>query len=307
MKKFITILLVVFSMPAFAWQQTDVIQLVIPFPPGGSTDTIGRIIAEGLQTQTNANIIVVNRPGAGGAIGTNAVIDAKPDGHTILLTGTSFLFNRLQNTDGANYDLNKSLAHVGTIGTVPNHIYAQQKFETVLFKDIVKNLKKGQVYSWGVTNPGAEFTAKLLELKLGVKLHIIPYKGSAPAIVDLAGGHIDFVIDSGSSGAASAAVDGKRIFLIATLNPKNESSSTVDSVVAGVVTRSWFGLSLPKDTRRDIVSYYNTALNKVLANPVIKEKLVKNSVTPTPGTPESFKDLINADFQKYEKISNSSK
>jgi tripartite-type tricarboxylate transporter receptor subunit TctC len=304
MKKIIAIFLFAFSASVFAWQPKDTVQLVVPFPPGGSTDIIGRIVAEGLQAQTNATVIVVNRPGASGAIGTNSVIEAKSDGHTLLLTGTSFLFNRLQNTAGSDYNLTRSLAHVGLIGTVPNHLYAHKKFENVKFTEVIKNLKQGQVYSWGVTNSGAEFTAKLLESKLGVKLNIIPYKGSAPAIVDLAGGHIDFVFDSGSSGAAVAAVDANRIFLFANLNSKKDSSNTVDSVVPGVITQSWFGLSLPKDTDRQTVLYYNSALNKVLTNPTIQDKLTKILVSIKPGTPEAFVDLINADFQKYSKIAN---
>jgi hypothetical protein len=173
-----------FSLSASAWQPKDTVQLVIPFPPGGSTDVIGRIVAEGLRSQGVSNILVVNRPGAGGVIGTNSVIEDKADGHTILLTGTSFLFNRLQNTPGANYDLTKSLTHIGLIGTVPNHLYSRKGLDQVSLKEIIKQTKQGKSYSWGVTNPGAEFTAQLIEAQLGVKLNIIPYKGSAPAITD---------------------------------------------------------------------------------------------------------------------------
>jgi tripartite-type tricarboxylate transporter receptor subunit TctC len=307
MKKIIAACLLTFSFSALAWQPTDTVQLVIPFPPGGSTDVIGRIVAEGLRAQGVPNIVVVNRPGAGGVIGTNSVIEAKPDGHTILLTGTSFMFNRLQNTPGANYDLTKSLAHVGLIGTVEFHLYAREGLSKLSLKTIIENTRRGQQNSWGTTNPGAEFTAQLLEAQLGVKLNIVPYKGSAPAIMDLAGGHIDFVIDTGSSSAAVAAVDAKKIKLLAVFEPKNNSANTVDAVVPGVVARGWFGLSLPKGVDNRTVIYYNKILNQVLIDPVVKEKLTKVNVNVKGGTPQMFSDFIESDYRKYLKISDVTK
>jgi tripartite-type tricarboxylate transporter receptor subunit TctC len=307
MKKIIAICLFAVSLSVSAWQPTEPVQLVVPFPPGGSTDVIGRILAEGLRAQGVTNIVVVNRPGAGGVIGTNAVIDARPDGHTILLTGTSFLFNRLQNTPGANYDLTKSLAHVGLIGTVPNHLYVREGLGNLSLKTIIDNTRRGQQNSWGVTNPGAEFTAQMIEAQLDIKLNVIPYKGSAPAITDLAGGHIDFVIDSGSSGTATAAVDTKKIKLLAIFESKKDSADTVDAVVPGVVTRSWFGLSLPRQTDPGVVAYYNRILNNALRDPTVVEKLNKMSVNIKSGTPQAFSDLIHSDYQKYVKVSNESK
>lgn len=307
MKKIIALCFFVVSLSVEAWQPKDTVQLIIPFPTGGSTDVIGRIIAEGLQNQGLITVVIVNRPGAGGTIGTNSVIESNADGHTILLTGTSFLFNRLQNTPGANYDLTKSLTHVGLIGTVPNHLYNREGLNNISLKEIIENIKQGKQYNWGVTNPGAEFTAQLIESHLGVKLNIIPYKGSAPAITDLSGGHIDFVIDSGSSGAAAAALSSKRINLLAVFEPKSEVNNSVDSVIPGVVTRSWFGLSLPKKTDVSIVNYYNHILNNALKDPITIEKLNRMYVNIKPGTPQSFINLIQSDYQKYVKFSNEPK
>ena len=307
MKKIIAICLFAVSISASAWQPTESVQLVVPFPPGGSTDVIGRIVAEGLRAQGVSNIVVVNRPGAGGVIGTNTVIEAKPDGHTILLTGTSFLFNRLQNTPGANYDLTKSLAHVGLIGTVPNHLYVREGLGKLSLKTIIENTQRGQQNSWGVTNPGAEFTAQMIEAQLGIKLNVIPYKGSAPAITDLAGGHIDFVIDSGSSGTATAAVDTKKIKLLAVFESKKDSADTVDAVIPGVITRSWFGLSLPRGADTQVVNYYNKVLNQALNDPTVKDKLNKMSVNVKGGAPQTFVSMIESDFQKYSKINSASK
>jgi tripartite-type tricarboxylate transporter receptor subunit TctC len=307
MKKIIALCLFAISLSASAWQPKNTVQLVIPFPPGGSTDVIGRIVAEGFHKQGISNLIVVNRPGANGLIGTNSVISAKPDGNTLLLTGTAFLFNKLQNTPGADYDLLNSLDHVGLIGTVPNNMYSREGLSHLTLKEIIQNTKEGQQYTWGVSNPGAEFTVQLIQARLGVKLNIIPYKGSAQVIADLVGGHIDFVIDSGSSSAAAAAVSGKRINFVATLESKANSSNTIDSVVPGVVTSSWFGLSLPKDTDSKIVSYYNRMLINVLRDPEVVEKLNNMSVNIKLGPPKVFTELIQSDNQKYSKLANASK
>jgi tripartite-type tricarboxylate transporter receptor subunit TctC len=307
MKKIIALCLFAVSLSAAAWQPKDTVQLIIPFPPGGSTDVIGRIIVEGLHKQGVANIVVINRPGANGVIGTNSVIESAADGNTLLLTGTSFLFNKLQNTTGADYDLFKSLTHVGLIGTVPNHMYSRNGLGSMPLKEIIQNIKRGQQYTWGVSNPGAEFTVQLLEARLGTKLNIIPYKGSAQAIADLVGGHIDFVIDSGSSSAAAAAVSGKRINLVAVLESKNSSANTIDAVVPGVVTASWFGLSLPKNADTKIVNYYNQMLNAALKDPAVVEKLNTMSVNTKAGPPQAFIDLIQLDYQKYLKLANESK
>jgi tripartite-type tricarboxylate transporter receptor subunit TctC len=306
MKKLITICLFAFAVTAHAWQPSGTVQLVVANPPGGSVDVLGRIVAEGFRTRGITNIAVVNRPGANGTIGTKYVLEAKPDGNTLLLTPTAFMLNRLLNAPGADYDVTKSISHVGLIGTVPIHVYARQGLANLTFKELIETVKQGKQYSWG-THAGTEFTAQLLESRLGKKLTIVPYKGSAPAIADLAGGHVDLVIDAGSSAMAHAAADSKRIKLMAVLEPKNDGIDTVDAVVSGVVTHSWFGLSLPKGANIDVVTYYNKLLNEVLNDPVVREKLIKLHVNIQPGTPQAFVNFIENEYQRYLKIADTSK
>ena len=296
-------LLLVISVPSWAWQPNDTVQLVVPFPPGGSTDVIGRIIAEGLQQHSVSNVIVVNRAGAGGVVGTNLVINSKPNGHTLLLTGTSFLFNRLLNTPGANYHVIKSMDHIGIIGTVPNYLYMNNNLKYRHFGEVVTDVKQGKDLSWGVTNPGAEFAAEMISQRLSRKIKIVRYKGSAPAIQDLAGGHIDFVIDSGSSAVAQASVDAGRTRVIANLEPRALGSGTVDEHLPGVVIYSWFGLSLPQGVDSKIVAYYNQILNKVLQDPITKQKLLKAGVNPVGGDPLRFINIISQDLHNYGNIS----
>ena len=303
MKNFFIALMLVISSPSWAWKPSDTVQIVVPFPPGGSTDVVGRIIAEGLQQQGISNVIVVNRAGAGGVVGTNSVINSKPDGHTLLLTGTSFLFNQLLNTPGANYNVVDSMNHVGIIGTVPNYVYMKSELKYRQFGEVVADIKKGKDLSWGVTNPGAEYTVAMISQSTGQKIKIVRYKGSAPAIQDLSGGHIDFVVDSGSSAVAQASVDAGRTRVIANLEPRSSSANTVDEHLAGVVTYSWFGLSLPKGSNPAAVLYYNQMLNNALKNSTIRQKLVNASVKPIGGDPLRFINLITQDLRTYEKIS----
>lgn len=299
MKKVFFACLMAFTTSVWAWTPTQQVSVIVPFPPGGSTDIIGRIVVDGLKAQ-GVDAVVVNKPGGGGIIGTKELLNAKPDGHTLLLTGTAFMFNHLQKNPGADYSVTQGVAFVGLVGTVPNHIYAKKELAGKSLVDILGDIKKGKSYTWGVTNSGAEYTAKLIAKQLGADLRIVPYKGSAPAIQDLMGGHIDLVVDSGSSKVAHGAKDSGQIKLLASLEAK-DSIDTVSQHLPGVVTRSWFGLSLPVGTNHTIVDFYNQRLNRVLIDSNYQSKLKDLFVQTKPGTPKDFQDLVIDDFQKYSK------
>lgn len=299
MKKLFLAGLLAFATSAWAWTPSQSVSVIVPFPPGGSTDIIGRIVVDGLKAQ-GIDAVVVNKPGAGGVIGTKELLSAKADGHTLLLTGTAFLFNNLENKPGAGYDIVNGVSYVGLIGTVPNHIYTKKDLGVNNLGDMLSEIKKGRSYTWGVTNSGAEFTVKLIAKQLGIDLRIVPYKGSAPAIQDLMGGHIDIVIDSGSSKVAHGAKEGGQIKLLASLEVR-DSIDTVNQHLPGVVTRSWFGLSLPPGTDPKVIEFYNQRLNKVLADPAHQSKLTDLFVQIKPGTPSDFQTLVKDDFVRYKK------
>jgi len=301
MKNLMFVLLIL-CFPAWAWTPQEDVQLVVPFPPGGSTDVVGRIVADGLGRQ-GIKVIVINKPGAGGSIGTNQVIESRGNGYTMLLTGTSFVFNKVNKSAGTDYDVSRDLVHVALIGTVENHVYANNRTVPENLVTVVENMQSGKRdYSWGITNPGAEFTARMIQDRVGRPLKIIPYKGSAPAVADLLGGHIDFVIDSGSSESAHASVKTGNTRLIATVNPKNDKQATLDQYLPGVVTQSWFGISLPRGATPDIVRFYEQAIQRMLQDSDIQRRL--NAVLLKNSGKINFSQLIENDFKKYSALAN---
>jgi len=298
-KLIITLVLATLCLQSHAWEPTQSVQFIVPMPVGGSSDVVARTIADGLKAQGIDNIVVVNKSGAGGAIGTNALLESKPNGHTIMFTGTAFMFNRLNQAPGADYDVVNSFSHVGLIGHVGQNVYARAGI-TENTATVVDNLRQGKKqYSWGTTNPGAEFVLKLMSKQLSVPLTVVPYKGSPQALSDLIGEHVDFIIDTPASPVLQASVDSGRIRLISTLEPRTESRNTMDQHIPGAVLYSWFGLSLPRGTDPDVVKFWNLALNRALRDPVIRSRLQKSQLVLRPGTPEQFTNLIDNDFKKF--------
>jgi len=303
MKKLLILLATItLASSCWAWQPKKEIELVVGFPPGGSTDLIARAMADGFNRQ-GIKTIVINRPGAGGSIATKQVIESRADGHVIMLTGTSFLFNYLLKSSGANYDPLTGLDHLRLIGTVENHIYANSINVTGDVKSVVTDLKsKSKNYSIGVTNPGAEFTARLIENRIGVALKLVRYPGSAQASTDLLGGHIDLVIDSGT-GMLSRLPDETRVRFLATVNAKTaDTRPTVDSVIAGIRTNSWFGMSLTAGSAPEIVKFYNELIVKTINDPKTRSAL--NDLGLAVSGKIDLHKVISEDLNRFAPISN---
>lgn len=270
------------------------VELIVPYAPAGSVDTIGRIIAEGFRQQ-GLDTVVLNKPGGLGVVGTRHVMNSPANGNIMLLTSTTFLFNHLQKIPGADYDLENGLSHVGLIGTALNVIYSRRTLQFDNFGVVVKQMQNGADYTWGTTNLGAEFTARLIASKARVDVRIVRYAGSQQAITDLIGGHIDFVIDSRASHIASSSAEANKINLVATTDVANK-------YLPGVLTRSWYGISLPPGADPKLVARYNSLLNQVLQDPKVKTQLENNHLSVTPEPTKKFVGLIEDEFKIYSPI-----
>jgi len=286
-----------------AWQPTKEIQLVVPFPPGGTTDIVARLVVKEMIKQ-GVPAIVVNRPGAGSAIGIKSVIVAAPDGQTLLLTGTSFMFNNILKNPGADYDVLASFVHVSLIGTTENHVYASTMSVTEPFSTVIKNTLNGShSYSWAATSPMAEFIAIMITSAANKAKPqvVVQYKGSSPAHLDLMGGHINFVIDAAGSDGAAAGISTGKTRQVATVNKAGAAETTLDQFIPGAVVQGFFGISVPAGTDANIVSYYKQLINRVLAAPDVQHKL--NSMLVNIGSSESdFAKLIENNYKKYSKM-----
>lgn len=302
MQKFLLLILLAVSTTAQAWQPTQPVQIIVANPAGGSTDTIARIIAEGMETRSRHRFIVVNRPGAQGVIGARHVMNSLPDGHTLLLTGTTFLYANLLAVPNADYDPVRGLTHVGLIGTVPTRLFARRGIDGDL-ASIVNQVRQGRDFTWGVTFAGAEFAARMIAQSTGKNINIIRYNGSTQAYADVMGGHVDFILDSGTGGAIQEAVQSGRVRLMSTLDSRDRVSDSLDSILPGIVNVGWFGLSLPSKTAPEVTKFYQDLLNEQLADSAIRNRLNQIMIqSPRSSSSERFSRIIEDDAKKFQPI-----
>jgi tripartite-type tricarboxylate transporter receptor subunit TctC len=278
------------------------LELIVPFPPGGGTDIIGRIIANGFSAY-NMDVVVINKPGAEGVIGTEQVVKSAADGKTMLLTGTSFLFNKLNKNSAVTYDLD-SLDHIFIIGWSPNYLYARSDLRQKTLKEILATTKKNpNAYNWGVTNAGAEFTVRLIEKQMGVKLNVIAYRGTAQGITDLIGKNVDLVIDGTPTPLIKAAIQTQRIRVVGSTESKSQSNISFERYIPNIRTSTWFGISFPKNTPEYTEAKINMLLNDMVTNPEIKEKLEKNDIRIVGGDLKKFPSWIHTEEKRYDALS----
>ena len=302
MKKLIIgLVLSICSICSYAWEPKEDITIVVGFPPGGSTDQIARIIADGF-LKKGFKTIVQNKPGAGSVIAAKHVMSSKPNGSVLLLTGTAFMYANLVGTVDADYDVVKGLTHLQNSGFVENHIFVNSNTVTGDLQTIIEDSASGRKsYSWGATNPGAEFTIRLIQERIKNQLTIVNYTGAAQAAPNLLGGHVDIIIDSGT-GPLSQGPSRPNIRFVGTANPKSaDPRDTIDRVLPGIITRSWFGLSLPVDTPMPVVLFYNNLMNQVMSDSVTKEQLQKLGLLVTPGI--SLEQVIKEDYNRFRHLS----
>jgi tripartite-type tricarboxylate transporter receptor subunit TctC len=257
MKKLLTLLLLL-STTAFAQ-----VQLVVPFPPGGPSDTAARNIAAGFNDY-GVEMIVVNKPGATGVLGTNYVAQSKPDGNTLLWGGASTnIFALINNSSGVQYTLS-SFDEVAMIVKLP----------TVLLENKDANHNPLKV---GYTNDVAKYAV----LKLYGEDRAVPYNGSAPALRDLMGGHIPFVIDTACP----------------TANTVQGSAASVVKLLPEYST--FYGIYAPAGTPTKILDKYNNVANQILNNPKYRQPYESCYGTVVGGTRQAFKRAVQLEYKQY--------
>jgi tripartite-type tricarboxylate transporter receptor subunit TctC len=284
------------------------IRLVVPFAPGGVTDTSGRVVAEALAKRLGQAIVVENKPGASGNIGTQGVAVSPPDGYTLVLgfDGTLVINPHVF----ANYPIDplKDLQPIGKIGDATLIIVAHPAFPAKKLADLIEYSKKQpNGVSYGTSGVGGtpHIAGELLAQRTGAKLVHIPYKGGGQAMTDALGGNIPLVYTA--IAGASSHVKAGRLVPIAVSSAKRDPSmpdvpTFIESGIADFEASSWVAILAPAKTPRAVVEKLNRELNAVLASPEIVEKLMTLGITATPGTPEKFAEQMKADLEKYGKV-----
>ncbi len=281
------------------------IRLVVPFTPGGVTDTSGRLIAEQLSKRLGQQVIVDNKPGASGNIGTQQVATAEADGYTLLLgfDGTMVINPHVFPKTG--FDTLKDFAPIGKIGDAVLILVAHPNFAAKSLKDMIA-LSKTQAggLSYGTSGTGGtpHIAGELLKQKTGANLVHVPYKGGGQALTDVLGGNIPLVYTA-IAGAIPHVKSGKLLPLAVSSSKRASSLPEVPTFIENGVTdfeaNSWVGLLAPAKTPRAILTRLNAELNAVLSDPEVKERLNGMGITASPGSAESFGAEMSRDLAKY--------
>jgi len=287
---------------------TKSVTLIVPFTAGGTTDIVGRLIAQKLTQMWGQSVVVDNRPGAGGNIGGALVAKAAPDGYTILLTSGSVVTVNPYLYREMGFDVKKDLAAVTNIATGPMVVVVNPKVPANSLKELIA-LAKAQPgkLNFGSAGQGSQvhMAGESFADAAGIQVQHVPYKGEALAYNDLIGGQIQLVV--GNIAAASAFVNSGQLRALA-VTSKERSKMLPDVPTAnesgfpGVDIAGWFGFMVPSGTPKDVVDKIYTDVAAVMKDPDMLSKLAGQGMTPVANTPEQFARQIADESQKWAEI-----
>ena len=286
---------------------TRQIVLIVPYAPGGTGDIVARAISDKLGAALGQSVVVENRAGATGSIGTRSVISAAPDGHTLLVGQTGEIAITPNWGKGAGYDATRDLAPVALATIVPLAMAAPGKAPYSTVKELIATAGQRAVSfgSSGTGTPG-HFAGEVLRLKTGSNMAHVPYKGASLALNDLLGGHTDFFF-SGFPAAAGHVAAGSLKLLAVSSGKRSAIAPDVPTVaeasgIAGFDITLWQGFFAPKDTPKEIVQRLNTEINRIILDPEVKPKLVDAGADVTPLSIEQFAAFTKAESDKFTAI-----
>ncbi len=302
---FLVVFLAAAAAPAQTWPSKPV-RYVVPFPPAGATDILARIIAEKLSGPLGQSVVVENRPGAAGNVGTEFVAKSAPDGYTILqLTVAQSISATLY--EKLNYGLEKDLIPVAMIALVPNVMIVNPSVPAKSVAEFIALAKSrpGRInFASSGSGTSIHMSAEMFKMLTGVNIVHIPYKGSGPALADLMGGQVDVMFDNLTSSIGLIRSGKLRALAVTTSTRYQELPDvpTVQETVPGYEATAWFGIVAPAGTPREVVMRINGEVNRALAHADVKEKLAQQGALARSWTPEEFGSFIHNEVVKWAKV-----
>jgi len=283
------------------------VRIVVPFPAGGGVDLTARTVGQKLSDYLGQQMVIDNRAGAAGTIGAENVAKSPPDGYSLLVAGPGsvavapLLFPKL------GYNPLKDLAPITMLVTMPYIIVMHPSIPAKNAKELIALAKAnpGQLnMASGGAGTGQHLAGELFNVMAGIKMVHIPYKGTAPAIADIMGGHADLTFSDPSvlpqlqSGRLKAiGVSGTKRY-----PPLPDVPTVAESGLPGFDALNWYPMMAPTGTPRDIIMRLNSDAIKALAAPDVKEKLMAQGLIPTPMTPEQLGQFIREDYERWAKV-----
>ena len=282
------------------------VKWVVPYAPAGTTDVLARIVAQWLTEKMGQPFIIENKPGAGNNLGTEAVVNAPPDGYTMLLVNPA---NGINATlyKGLSFNFMRDIAPVAGLVRTPNVMEVTNSMPVKTVAEFIAYCKanpgKINMASSG-SGTSVHLSGELFKFMTGCDMVHVPYKGAGPALIDLMGGQVHVLFDNLPSSAGH--IKSGRLRALGVTSEQREPSlpnvPTVGDTVPGYEATAWFGIGMPKGTPREIIDKVNAEVNRALADPKMRERLAELGGKPMAGSPDDFGKVIAAETAKWEKV-----
>ena len=282
------------------------VHIILGFPAGGSSDVIGRAVAQWLSERLGQPFIFDNRPGAGSNIGTEMVVRAAPDGYTLLWTTSANAINATL-YDNLSFNFVRDIAPIAGVFRVPNIMEVHPSVPAKTVPEFIAYAKanpgKINMASGGIGTT-AHVAGELFKMMTGVDMRHVPYRGSAPALIDLLGGQVQVMFDLLSTSIEYIRA-GKLRALAVTTATRSEALPaipTVSEFVPGYEASTWNGVAAPKDTSPEIIDTLSTDINAALSDPTIKARLADLGATVFSASPQEFSKFLGDETEKWAKV-----
>jgi tripartite-type tricarboxylate transporter receptor subunit TctC len=282
------------------------VRIIVPFPAGGATDVLGRVLSVHLQTLWGPPVVSEYRPGAAGLIGTRQVASSPADGHTLLMASTGAILSLAgDRPSGAAFDIARELAPISLVAAPPYILVVNPSVPVKTAAELIAYARQnpGKV-SFGSSGVGSasHLSGALFQQMAGIDLLHVPYRGTGPAVTDLLGGRIDLMFSPALTVTPHIAAGTLRV--IGTTGSGRSAlfpdlPTVAESGLPGYSSLGWFGLFAPAATPRDVVAKISADTKTVLTLPDARQRLAEQGAEPEPSSPEAFAAFVNSDIAKW--------
>lgn len=291
---------------------TKPVHVIVPYAPGGSSDTLGRLVAEGLSEKLGQQFVVENRPGGGGTVGSDQVADAEPDGYTLVVSGVGSHVVAPAINPNVGYDPMADFTHVAILGGPPTVLIAHPSLEVNTVEELVAKAKAGDTRIT-YASPGAGTHAHMIgesfKNAAAIEMEHIPYRGAGEAITDVVGGHVpvaSMTLASAAEQIRAGTVKGLAVTAAERLEQFPDIPTYTELGYPDLVAKTWFALSGPAGLPEEIVAKLNEGVNEVMASDAAKARLEQDAFEPEPLDPAGVNAYFQAELDRWTPIAEAS-
>jgi tripartite-type tricarboxylate transporter receptor subunit TctC len=285
---------------------TRSVRWIVPYPPGGATDIFARLVGNRLSERLGQQFVIENKAGAGNNLGTEAVVNAAPDGYTLLLVNPANAINASLYAK-LSFNFIRDIMPIAGIARVPNVMVVNPNVPAKTVAEFIAYAKAnpGKINMASSGNgTSIHLSGELFKAMTGVQMQHVPYRGSAPAVTDLLSGQVQVMFDNMPSAINHVKSGGLRALAVttATRSPELPDVPTVGETVKDYEASAWFGVGAPKGTPKEIVEKLNKEINEIINEPAMKARFAELGGVPIVATPEEFGKVVQAETDKWEKV-----